>query len=175
MSQDAGTQESRGKRFGYLAMTFVLLFGIVVGSIAVAGLGMYRHHAMGFGHGWRGHAWMQDGPRGEAFALQRVERMVGFAARRLDASEDQKKRLTEIATAAARDLFPMRARMSEARNRARQILTAPTVDRAALEALRAAQLAEADAASRRLAQAIADIADVLTPEQRAKLARRMDF
>jgi Spy/CpxP family protein refolding chaperone len=101
--------------------------------------------------------------------------MIGFAARRLDATDEQKKRLTDIATAAARDLLPMRDKMREARKQARQILTAPTIDRAALETLRAAQLAEADAASRRLAQAIADAADVLTPEQRAKLAQRFDF
>ncbi|MFN9544688.1 MAG: Spy/CpxP family protein refolding chaperone [Alphaproteobacteria bacterium] len=175
MSEETKAPETRGKRFGYLAMTLVLLFGLVAGSLAVAGLGMYRHHAMGFGHGWRGGDWAQEGPRGEPFALQRVERMVGFAARRLDATEDQKKRLTEIVTAAARDLLPMRAKMRDARRQARQILTAPTIDRTALEALRAAQMAEADAASRRLAQAIADIGDVLTPDQRAKLARRMDF
>jgi len=175
MSEDAGTREAGGKRFGYLAMTLVLLLGLVAGAIAVAGVGMYRQHAMGFGHGWRGHDWMQEGPRGEQFALQRVERMIGFATRRLDATEDQKKRLTDIATAAARDLLPMRARMREARREARQLLAAPTVDRDALEALRASQMANADAASRRLAQAIADAAEVLTPEQRAKLARRLDF
>jgi Spy/CpxP family protein refolding chaperone len=65
--------------------------------------------------------------------------------------------------------------MRDARRQARQLLTAPTVDRPALEALRAAQLAEADAASRRMVQAIADAAEVLTPEQRAKLAQRLDF
>ena len=56
MSEEAKPQETRGKRFGYLAMTIVLLLGIVAGSLAVAGLGMYRHHAMGFGQGWRGAA-----------------------------------------------------------------------------------------------------------------------
>lgn len=54
MSEETKAPETRGKRFGYLAMTLVLLFGLVAGSLAVAGLGMYRHHAMGFGHGWRG-------------------------------------------------------------------------------------------------------------------------
>jgi Spy/CpxP family protein refolding chaperone len=177
MTDETKAQERGGKRFGYLAMTLVLLVGIVAGGFAIAGLGMYRHHAMGFGpgHGWRGHHWMQDGPRSEDFAPRRIERMIGFAARRLDATDEQKKRLTDIATAAARDLLPMRDKMREARKQARQILTAPTIDRAALEALRAAQLAQADAASRRLAQAIADAADVLTPEQRAKLAQRFDF
>ena len=175
MTDETKAQARGGKRFGFLAMTMVLLVGIVAGGFAIASLGIYRHHAMGFGHGWRGHHWMQDGPRGEDFAPRRIERMIGLAARRLDATDEQKKRMTDIVTAAARDLLPMRDKMREARKQARQILTAPTIDRAALEALRAAQMAEADAASRRLAQAIADIGDVLTPAQRAKLARRMDF
>jgi Spy/CpxP family protein refolding chaperone len=176
VSEESSAHETRGKRFGYLALTLVLFLGLVAGAIAMAGLGMYRHHAMGYGPGWRAHHWMmQDGPRGEQFSLQRVERMIGFAARRLDATEEQKKRLAEIATAAAQDLLPMRARMREARQQARQLLTAPTINRDALEALRASQMANADAATRRLAQAIADAAEVLTPEQRAKLARRLDF
>lgn len=166
-----------GKRFGFLAMTLTLVLGIAIGGAIIAGLAMQRHHAMGLGHGpgWRVHQWMQDGPRGEEYALRRIERMVGFAARRLDATDDQKKRLADIASAAVRDLLPMRGKMRDARKQARQILTAPTIDRAALEALRAAQLAEADAASRRMTQAIADAAEVLTPEQRARLAKRFDF
>ncbi len=48
----------------------------------------------------------------------------------------------------------------------------PSVDRAALEALRADQLQMAEQASRRFTQALADAADVLTPEQRKQLAER---
>ena len=49
------------------------------------------------------------------------------------------------------------------------LITAPTIDRAALENLRAEHIAAADRASKVLAQALADAADVLTPAQRAKL------
>ncbi len=42
-----------------------------------------------------------------------------------------------------------------------------------LEALRANQLQLAEQASKRFTQALADIADVLTPEQRKQLAERM--
>ena len=47
------------------------------------------------------------------------------------------------------------------------------VDRAAIEALRAEQLALADAASKRFAQALGDTAEVLTPEQRRKIDDRL--
>ena len=44
----------------------------------------------------------------------------------------------------------------------------PTVDAAALEALRQKQMAMHDAASKRMMQAMLDVAQVLTPEQRKK-------
>ena len=53
------------------------------------------------------------------------------------------------------------------------LLTQPTVDRAAIETLRTEQLALADAASKRFAQALGDTAEVLTPEQRRKIDDRL--
>ena len=60
-----------------------------------------------------------------------------------------------------------------ARQRGRTLLTQPSIDRGAIETLRTEQLALADGASRRLAQALGDAADVLTPEQRRKLDDRL--
>jgi Spy/CpxP family protein refolding chaperone len=50
-----------------------------------------------------------------------------------------------------------------------QLLSQTTIDRAAVEQLRATQMAMLDTASKRLTQAIEDASDVLTPEQRQKL------
>jgi Spy/CpxP family protein refolding chaperone len=50
-------------------------------------------------------------------------------------------------------------------------LTQPTVDRQTLEQLRQAELQLAEAASTRIVQALADVADVLTPEQRVQLVK----
>jgi Spy/CpxP family protein refolding chaperone len=72
--------------------------------------------------------------------------------------------------AAARDLLPVRNQMREARRQAVTLLSQPTIDRSALEALRASQLQLAEQASRRLTQALADAAEVLTPDQRKQLA-----
>jgi Spy/CpxP family protein refolding chaperone len=49
-------------------------------------------------------------------------------------------------------------------------LTAPTIDRSAIDRLRAEQMALAETASKRIAQALADTAEVLNPEQRRKIA-----
>ena len=67
----------------------------------------------------------------------------------------------------------MREKVVSARQRGWMLLTQPTLDRTAIEALRTDQLALADQASKRFAQAVGDIAEVLTPEQRRKLDERV--
>ena len=49
-------------------------------------------------------------------------------------------------------------------------LTGPTVDRAAIEAVRAGAITLIDQGSKDLAKSVGDIADVLTPAQRQQLA-----
>jgi len=94
---------------------------------------------------------------------------VRHLAVELDASADQQAKLQQIVKAAVGDIAPMREKVLAARQQARALLTAPTVDRAAIEKLRAEQIATMDAFSKRAAQALGDAADVLTPEQRKKL------
>ena len=162
----------RGKRFGYVALVAALVLGIVGGGLATAGIA--KHHLRGMGHGWGGHHRMH-GPVDIERAQGHVKRMVGFASRRLDATEDQQKRLRVIAEAATKELLPLRERFQAARKKAHEILKQPTIDRTALEALRAEQVQLADEASRKLVQFVADAAEVLTPEQRTKRAQRWDF
>jgi Spy/CpxP family protein refolding chaperone len=50
-------------------------------------------------------------------------------------------------------------------------LTQPSVDRVTLEQIRRAELALAESASTRIVRALADAAEVLTPEQRTALVR----
>jgi Spy/CpxP family protein refolding chaperone len=86
---------------------------------------------------------------------------------------DQKTRLVAIATAAMADLRPLREQMRQARRAGLDLLAAPVIDRRALEQARVSQMQLADARSRRLVQAFADAADVLTPEQRVKVAEHL--
>lgn len=108
-----------------------------------------------------------------AMADQRVERLVRHLAVEVDATPDQRQRLEVIAKAAARDLTPARAQWAEARKRGVELLGASSVDRAALEDLRVAQLALAQTMSERLTRALGDAAEVLSVEQRNKLAQRV--
>jgi periplasmic protein CpxP/Spy len=99
-----------------------------------------------------------------------LDRMLKHLYVELDATEAQKAKLEAIAKQAAKDLLPMRDNLRAGRGQAIELLTQERVDPNAIEALRARQLQLADQASRRLTQAIAEAADVLTPAQRKELA-----
>jgi len=110
-----------------------------------------------------------DPERAARFTEKMADRVVGA----VDGTPEQRQRIAAIAQAALTDLAPMREKARDGRRRGLELLRAPTVDRTAIEALRVEQVALADAASKRVTQALADSAEVLTPEQRARLADRM--
>jgi len=106
----------------------------------------------------------------EAFIDMRADRMIRHLAVEIDATADQQNKLRAIVRATVKDLLPVRDKMLAARATGRELLTQPTIDRAALEKLRADQIATHEAVSKQLVQAVADAADVLTPEQRRKIS-----
>ena len=140
-------------------------------SSVVAGVGATAAWAAPGGHGgWHGGGFM--GGRGP-MSDERVEKMVKHFAVEIDATPEQTAKLTNIAKGASKDLRPLREKVRDARKRGMELLSAPTIDRAAIERLRAEQMQAADALSKRMSQALADAAEVLTPDQRKKLAERM--
>lgn len=162
---------SSGRRFGFAALIAAALVGLVGGGLATTAVGQTVAGA-GFRH-WGGHH--HRGPIDPAQAKEHAEHMVGHLAWAIDATPDQKQKLTVIATAMVNDLLPVHQKMHAAKGRIVALLRQPKTDRAALEALRAEHLAMADDASKRIAQGLADAADVLTPAQRAKLAEHWTF
>ena len=101
--------------------------------------------------------------------VDRADRAVRHVAIELDATPEQQQKLEAIVKSAVSDLAPMRDKIGTARQKARELLTAPNVDRAQIEKLRAEQVATMDTLSKRIAQAVGDAAEVLTPDQRRKL------
>ena len=91
-----------------------------------------------------------------------------------DASADQKARLKTIATALHTDIGAVHAQFPQVHQRAHALLLQANVDRAGLEALRAGEMRQLDLASRRITQALADAAEVLTPAQRARFAAHLE-
>jgi len=162
---DADGKRSFLRRAGLATLVAALATGFGAGAWAQGGPGYGMH-----GHAGRG---FMGGPLDPAQMDLRVERMAKHMAVEVDATPEQTAKLAEIAKSAAKELRPMRQKVQEARRRGMELLAAPTVDRAAIEKLRSEQIAAADAASRRLSQALADAAEVLTPEQRKRLAEHL--
>lgn len=103
---------------------------------------------------------------------ERITRMVKHMAVEVDATPEQTQKLIAIAKAVAKDLAPVREKLQAARQRGIALMAAPQIDRQALEQLRVEQISMMDSNSKRLMQAMADSAEVLTPAQRQKFAEQ---
>jgi Spy/CpxP family protein refolding chaperone len=138
-----------------------------------AGIG-FKAFAQGGGpwHGPHGGFWSAS--LDPATLDQRLDRMLKHLYVEIDATDAQKQQLAPIVKAAAADLLPLRTQMRDARRQAVTLLSQEHVDRAALEALRAQQVQLAEQGSKRITQALADVADVLTVDQKKQLATRLD-
>jgi Spy/CpxP family protein refolding chaperone len=152
---------------GWLFITVIALVAAFTGALTT------RAFTQGFGPGWHGRGFM--GALTPAEAEDRADRFIRHAAIELDATPDQQEKLRTIARAAVKDLLPMREKAKAARERVTTLLSQPALDRAAIEAFRAEQMALAEAASKRLAQAVGDASEVLTPEQRRKIAEHIEW
>jgi len=143
----------------------------LIGGIA-AGIG-FKAYAQGDGCGWHrcGHA---AGSLDPAAIDQHLDRALKHLYVEIDATEEQKQKLEPIVKQAAKDLLPLRDKARAARKQGIELLGAERIDRGAIETLRAEQIQLAEQASKRFTQALADVADVLTPAQRKQIAERME-
>jgi Spy/CpxP family protein refolding chaperone len=90
-----------------------------------------------------------------------------------DGTPEQKARFkTAIGTVHA-ELGATHAQMGKAHELLLELLTRPQIDRGALETLRVEQMRQMDTVSKRLADSLADAAEILTPVQRARFAEQI--
>ncbi len=130
----------------------------LLGALALVGLGMRAWGQEGHGHGEH------------MAAAEMIQHRVDAMLRIVDATPEQKTRIHDIAQTAEKAIEPVAHDMHDLRSQMIKLLSAPQIDRAALEKLRADHVAEIDTISKTVTQALADAAEALTPEQRAKLA-----
>ncbi len=132
-------------------------------SLLVAGAAAVSMSAWSQG----GHGGHHGGMRGGAHGMM----MMGERAlSSVNATDAQKAQIKQIMLAAREDMKAQREAGRALRERSVAIFAAPTVDAAQAESVRQQMLAQHDAGSRRMLQAMLDASRVLTPEQRAKLA-----
>ncbi len=177
--QDQNPKQWSGRRprRGVLFILSVALVGGLIGagaSKALSGPG-WRHH---FGHGpgfTRTHGPMgfMRGPLTPEKAANRAGRLAKHLAVEVDATPEQSQKLVAIAKSLAGEVLPIRQQIRLTQKSAVDLLTADTLDRTAIEKLRADQMGNFDAVSGRVLKAITDAAEVLTPEQRKKLRERV--
>ncbi len=112
--------------------------------------------------------------RGNHDSPEEMQEHMDFAADwildKLDADEEQSTRVKAILADSLSDMQGMHAEHEAVQQALVAELTAENVDRAALERIRSEQFQKFDEVSRRITTTVADIADVLRPEQRAELA-----
>jgi protein CpxP len=152
---------------GWLFVTTIAVLAALTGAAASQAVS----HGPGY---WHGPGFMA-GPLDPAQAEERADRFIRHAAIELNATPEQQDKLRTIAKGAVKDLLPMREKAQTARERARGLLTQPSIDRGAIESFRAEQMALAESASKRIAQALGDAAEVLTPAQRSEVQQYLDW
>jgi Spy/CpxP family protein refolding chaperone len=164
---DQAPSNRRSRRGTFLlALVAVALLAGITGNLLST--------AFGQGDSWPRVGWHHGGsfggPLSPAQIDDRIDRMTKHMAIELDATADQQVKVANILKAAVADLRPLHEKAHATRAEAITLLTAPTIDRSAIERLRAEKIGLAETASKRIAQALADAADVLSPEQRRKVA-----
>ncbi|WP_026618383.1 periplasmic protein CpxP/Spy [Ensifer sp. WSM1721] len=164
-SPAAGEPASKG--WGRRAAIGGIAAVAVVGAVGFAAA---RSDDFGFGmgrFGMGGH--VMQAHMGGGF----MEHRIGSVLDELDATPEQEDKLWDIIDKARAEIRPTFRDFRETREEVIELLGASTIDRAAAEKLRSERIAAIDEASRKMTTALLDAAEVLTPEQRAKLVEHL--
>ena len=117
-------------------------------------------------HGHHGRGMKGGSDMGLPFAGPGFDRLLD----EVQATDAQRKQIRDIADKARTDLRALHEKAREQHQNAMAVWTAPKIDAAEAEKQRQQMLAQHDQVSKRMMQAMLDVGNVLTPEQRAKAA-----
>ncbi len=159
-----GNRKHRLGRRARMTVAVVTLVGVgaVLGAAATA-----QAARMG---GWHGMGHQRGHANTEEQARERALDKTAWVLGRIDATPELETRINAIVTSLVGDLYPLRGEHREHRRQLVTELARPQVDTQALEKIRADEMALAQSASKVLMSAVADVAEVLSVEQRQELA-----
>jgi periplasmic protein CpxP/Spy len=103
-----------------------------------------------------------------------VQRAAAFLLDSVGATAAQESKAHDIIAAAFADIAPDPKQREAFRKQALDLLGAPTIDRVAVEKLRADAVASFDEKSKKIVSSLLEIVDELTPAQRAALTARIE-
>ena len=154
-----GTQKRRFP--GWIGFAAAGLIGALAGS-AMVSVASANGGGPGRGGFFRHHGDPEAMARHAQFAVDMAFRAAG-------ASEEQRTQARAIVARHVEAAADLHAQRAVNRREGLEALTGDRVDREKLETVRQAQMQLAEAGSKELTSAIAELAEVLTPEQRAEL------
>lgn len=153
--------------------------GLAIVAVTAAGIGAFaiaKDGPDGFGPpgmemaGMGGHhGGMMDKVKG-GFMEHRMTKLLDS----VDATDEQKQKIKAIFEKARGSMEGMRGEPGQMRDQMKALFEKPTIDRDAVEAMRKARVQKMDDASKIMTTAMIDAAEVLTPDQRATLAKKME-
>lgn len=161
-----GTNTGDSKRRPFLKG---LLTGGLVGSLLAGGVGAFAQHTS-HPHFWKSGCGQRHAMRDPGVMRERADYMVEWTLSRIDATPEQREQVKSVVRGTIEDLLQLREQHDANREAMIAALMQPEVDRSELDRIRSAELALMDQGSKRIVAALADSAEVLTPEQRAQLA-----
>jgi hypothetical protein len=131
------------------------------------------HHSR-WGHRGRGHGFSRQRDRDPEEAREKMQFATGWMLKRLDVDAPVKEMIQLRLDTAFDQLLPlMEAHRGSHEVWMEAILDVDGVNRTQLEAQRHNAMADAERASQILTDTLADVAEMLTPEQRAEIAEKI--
>lgn len=161
---------------------------VFVGAKAIANSKSYQHLKLaaddtsvsshfqktGWSHRDRGRGFGHFAEMSDAEIEEKITRLVKHVSIEIDATPEQEVKISALIAAVAKDMKPMHQKIHDARKKIHELLLEDAIDRDALEKLRSERLAEIDDMSKNITTALADVAEVLTVEQRQTLDKRIN-
>jgi Spy/CpxP family protein refolding chaperone len=140
--------------------------GMFFGLFAVVALGLFAVSAAFAGPGFGGHCGAHGSMEPEAKAAFVAQKIANQA----DATDEQEASIEAILVDLFTDMNALKAEKETFHAQVKDVLVAETIDADKLQVLRAQGMDKMDDASTQAVDALAEIASILTPEQRADLA-----
>jgi periplasmic protein CpxP/Spy len=162
--QDAPSPPASGSKRsdGFLSWRRTILVGGTLMVGVVFGAGSLAYAGMAAGRlGWH------HGPK-----LEHIQQIVRRSLDSVGATTAQEDKIHDIVAAGFAAVVSAPEDRQALRKQMLDLLRAPNVDRAAIEKLRADEVAQFDTKSKALVGILLDATDQLTPEQRVKLVDR---
>jgi Spy/CpxP family protein refolding chaperone len=181
MSEQVNTNETQSDNKGGCASECCvsgrhhkkLCVGKLIGIFVLVTIGFFTGKAFSSEHGWchegqdafvTGHAI--DHEKISMMAEKRLQHVLSAA----NASTEQKTKANGIIKNSEKEMVPLAEKIHNNHLKLLQLLAAKDLDKAAVEQTRIEQVNTMDEISKHMTQTILAIADLLTPEQRLKLA-----